>query len=250
MLAGIGVVAVLAGGLALAARLTSASAGSSPRMASAMLASKGTAAGGGQAGPGAAGGWSASAAAFGVTATPAGLAGSPAGKVIARLRDCVAKARQLRAAGHLAAARATWRSCLRSYLLLRHFLLRHWLLRHHLLPHHGLLGRLLFLRHRLRLALTLSAHGQLTFMTRSGSRTIAFERGTIQATSGTSVVVKAADGTTWTWDLVGRTVVVRAWQRAHAGPLATGQLVFVAGPVVNGADDARLIVIRRWRGPA
>jgi hypothetical protein len=139
------------------------------------------------------------------SATPAVATGA--------LRRCAAVARHLLATGHRAAARAKWRSC-------------------------G--GRLLRLRLLLR-----GLHGQITVQTRKGVRTIAFERGVVQSVSGSEVVVKAADGTTWTWDLVGKTVVVQAGHRTGASALAAGERVFAAGQVVSGANDARLIVIRR-----
>jgi hypothetical protein len=137
---------------------------------------------------------------------PAGAAGA--------LRRCAAVAKHLRATGHRAAARAKWRSCVRRFL-------------------------------RLRLRLLRGMHGQITFKTKHGVRTIAFERGVIQSVSSSAIVVKAADGTTWTWDLIAKTVVFHARHRASTHALATGERVFVAGPVVSGADDARLIVIRR-----
>lgn len=88
-------------------------------------------------------------------------------------------------------------------------------------------------------------HGQFTFETKSGARTLAYERGVVESVSGTAVVVRAPDGTTWTWDLVGNTVVRENGQRAVAGALSAGQHVFAGGPVSGGTYDARLIVIRK-----
>ena len=109
--------------------------------------------------------------------------------------------------------------------------------------HH--VGRLRFLRRLLRSG---AEHGQITFKTKKGTRTVAFERGLVQSTTACSVVVKAADGTTWTWNLTGKTVVVRGKNRAvtrvSASALTAGQRVFVVGAVVGGADNARLIIIR------
>jgi hypothetical protein len=86
--------------------------------------------------------------------------------------------------------------------------------------------------------------GQFTFETKSGPKTVAFERGTIQSVSGQNVVVKAKDGTTWSWTLVTDSVVREDGTKTSTSSLATGDLVFVGGPVVGGAHDARLIVIR------
>jgi hypothetical protein len=86
--------------------------------------------------------------------------------------------------------------------------------------------------------------GEFTFQNKTGFHTLAFERGTIESVSGTDVVVAAKDGTTWTWLIVNDTVVRQNGSKATIGALATGQTVFAGGPVVNGAKDARLIVIR------
>jgi len=96
---------------------------------------------------------------------------------------------------------------------------------------------------RLRL-LVRGIHGQFTFQTKKGTRTLAFERGTIQSVSGGAVTVKAADGTTWTWHVVSNTVVRQDGKKVASSTLADGQRVFVGGPVVGGADNARLVVIR------
>jgi hypothetical protein len=101
-------------------------------------------------------------------------------------------------------------------------------------------------RHRLARVrlLVRGIHGQFTYQTKKGAKTLAFERGTIQSVTGTAVTVAASDGTTWTWHLVGNTVVRTGGKKVDRSRLATGQRVFAGGPVVSGADDARLIVIR------
>jgi len=97
----------------------------------------------------------------------------------------------------------------------------------------------------LRFFLLRGVDGQFTVRTLQGTlRTLAFERGVVQSVSSSAVVVRAADGTTWTWDLVGNTVVREHGQKTSASSLATGDPVWVGGPVVSGAKDARLIVIR------
>lgn len=87
-------------------------------------------------------------------------------------------------------------------------------------------------------------HGQFTFYNKTGFHTLAFERGTIQSVNGADVVVRAPDGTIWTWLIVSNTVVRQNGSKTTTNALATGELVFAGGPVVNGARDARLIVIR------
>jgi hypothetical protein len=86
--------------------------------------------------------------------------------------------------------------------------------------------------------------GQFTFETKAGPKTLAFERGTIASVSGQDVVVKAKDGTTWSWTLVTDSVVRENGTKTATSSLAAGDLVFVGGPVVRGTHDARLIVIR------
>ena len=86
--------------------------------------------------------------------------------------------------------------------------------------------------------------GQFTYHNKTGFHTLAFERGTIQSVNSADVVVKAADGTTWTWLIVGDTVVRQNGAKTTTKALAVGQPVFAGGPVVSGSKDARLIVIR------
>jgi hypothetical protein len=106
-------------------------------------------------------------------------------------------------------------------------------------------------RYRLfRAALLRGIDGQVTVRTVHGLRTLAFERGTVQSASGSALVVRATDGTTWTWDLVSSTVVREHGAKAQRSALATGQSVWAGGPVASGAKDARLIVIAPPGGAA
>jgi hypothetical protein len=85
--------------------------------------------------------------------------------------------------------------------------------------------------------------GTVTFHDKTGFHTVSFERGTIQSVSASNVVIKTADGTTWTWQIVSDTVVRKNGAKTTASALSAGETVFAGGPVVNGAKDARLIVI-------
>ncbi len=128
---------------------------------------------------------------------------------------CVSRAAKLKAAGHTFGARvALWRC------------------RHALLRVRALGG----------------IHGQFTFETKTGTRTLAYERGAIQSVSGIDVVVRAKDGTTWTWVLGSSTVIRENGKRVTASALSDGENVFAGGPVVSGTYDARLIVIRASSG--
>jgi hypothetical protein len=95
-----------------------------------------------------------------------------------------------------------------------------------------------------RLRLLGGVHGEFTFHNKTGFHTLAFERGAIQSVNGSDVVVRAPDGTLWTWVIVSNTVVRENGSKTTTSALATGDLVFAGGPVVNGAMEARLIVIR------
>jgi hypothetical protein len=221
-LAGLAVGAVLAGGSVLGVSLIG---GGSPQAAHAVLTgSKSGATGGATASGGSGSDATASAGSASLATGPFAGAGSrpraAAHRVMARLRACVASARRLRASGDRPAARARLHSCLRRYLRLRAGLVRLWLLARRAL------------------------HGQITVATKKGPRTIAFERGTVQSLSGSSVIVKAADGTAWTWQVGKATLVIKAGQRVGSSALAAGQRVFVIGQVRGGSDDARRVVIR------
>ncbi len=100
-----------------------------------------------------------------------------------------------------------------------------------------------------RLRLLGGIHGEYTFQTKSGPRTLAFERGTVLSAAGSDVTVRATDGTTWTWVLTSTSIVREDGSRTTAKSLAAGQLVFAAGPVTGTTRDARLIVIRNTAKP-
>ena len=92
-----------------------------------------------------------------------------------------------------------------------------------------------------RLALVGGAHGEVTFQTKAGPKTIAVERGTIQSVSNAGITVVAKDGTTWAWDFVSSTVVRDDKQAVSRNQLSNGETVLVLGQVVGGVHDARLI---------
>jgi len=104
-----------------------------------------------------------------------------------------------------------------------------------------------FIRRRIvRFFLLRGIDGQFSFRTADGGiRTLAYERGVIESVnSGSSIVVQAADGTIWTWELVSSTVVRDGSGKISVSTLAAGEPVWVGGPVVSGARDARLIFVR------
>jgi hypothetical protein len=87
-------------------------------------------------------------------------------------------------------------------------------------------------------------YGQFSFRTRNGAtRTVTFERGVITSAGG-DLVVKAANGTTWTWQLTNATAVRKYGAKGSRTDLSGGEFVLVAGPAAAGTRNARLIVIR------
>jgi hypothetical protein len=205
--AGIALVALLAGGGAVAA------SGLTGGSASAALASNATpATAAGPTGQAAQLNAILSSAASPGAASAAGAFGSaaPGEARMGREAGCRRLAARLLATGHPRAARAVARACRR-------------------------IGRVRLLG---------GMYGQFTFRTKSGVRTIAYERGTVQSDSGSSLVVRAADGTTETWSLTSKTVVRQGGRKITVSALSAGEQVFVAGPVISGAHDVRLAVIR------
>ncbi|MBV9096162.1 MAG: hypothetical protein JO132_20195 [Streptosporangiaceae bacterium] len=95
-----------------------------------------------------------------------------------------------------------------------------------------------------RLRALAGVDGEFTVRTKTGFRTVAFERGTIESVSGNDVVIRAADGTTWTWTIVSDTVVRQDHSKTTASALSDGETVFAAGPVAGSARDARLIIVK------
>ena len=63
-------------------------------------------------------------------------------------------------------------------------------------------------------------------------------------------MVKAANGTTWTWQYTSSTVVRKGGAKVSRSDLSSGEHVLLAGPVVSGARDARLIVVAGAKQPA
>jgi hypothetical protein len=86
-------------------------------------------------------------------------------------------------------------------------------------------------------------YGEVAFRGKDGAtRTLAFERGVVTS-AGADLVVRAANGTAWTWQYTSSTVVRQGGVKVSRSDLYSGEHVLLAGPVVSGARDARLIVI-------
>ncbi len=97
----------------------------------------------------------------------------------------------------------------------------------------------------LRIAAVGGEHGQVTFQAKTGAKTVAFERGTVESVSGSNFTVRAPDGTTWTWELIASTAMRQAGHTLAEPKVSSGELVFVEGLASNGVNQARLILARQ-----
>jgi hypothetical protein len=101
------------------------------------------------------------------------------------------------------------------------------------------------------LRLVRGMYGQVAYHGQDGTTaTLAFERGKVESASGGRLMVRAADGTTWTWDVAGNAVVREHGSTAPSGALSSGARVFVAGQVSGGSRNARLVIVRAPNGSA
>ena len=92
-------------------------------------------------------------------------------------------------------------------------------------------------------------YGQVTFHGQQRDGDARVRAGQGQSSSGGHLVVQAANGTTWTWNLASNSVVrERGKHRVRPARWPRGQRVFVAGQVVGSSKDARLVVIRPANG--
>lgn len=87
-------------------------------------------------------------------------------------------------------------------------------------------------------------YGQFTFGTKEGTRTLAYERGTVVSLAGSDVTVRAKDGETYTWVLTSASVVRDDGKKVASSTLASGDSVFAGGVISGTTRDAKLVVIR------
>ena len=107
-------------------------------------------------------------------------------------------------------------------------------------------GALKEIRTQLKAGVT---HGDVTVTTKKGSKTVNFERGTVQLATATSFEVTDASGTTQTW-VVGPKMKVRerGQRKAGASPsssaaVVNGESVIVVGAQTGSTSTARLVVV-------
>lgn len=96
---------------------------------------------------------------------------------------------------------------------------------------------------RARLHVITGMHGEVAYHTTSGTQTLAFERGSIVSVNGGTLSVKAADGTTWTWNEAGSPIVRQSGKEANITMLQSGTKVFIGGLVNGSSREAKLIIV-------
>src|SRR6202042_33751 len=90
----------------------------------------------------------------------------------------------------------------------------------------------------LRIAAIGGEHGLVTFPSKAGSKTVAFERGTVKSVSGSTFTVRAPDGTTWTWKVIATTKMRQDGQTVVKPKVSSGDTVFVEGLASGGVNQA------------
>jgi len=98
---------------------------------------------------------------------------------------------------------------------------------------------------RLRLRHVRGMYGQISYHTSNGTETLAFERGTVVSYSGGALVIKARNGTDWTWNVASSSIVRESGKPVSSSLLTSGANVFVGGQIAGNSKDARLIVIHK-----
>ncbi|MBC3839693.1 hypothetical protein GXW82_04030 [Streptacidiphilus sp. 4-A2] len=93
-----------------------------------------------------------------------------------------------------------------------------------------------------RLALR-GLHGQVTVRNAKTGQFVTreWQRGLITAVSGTTLTVRSADGTTWTWTAAANAKVTRDGAKISESTLKTGDPVLVAGKQAGSTNDATRI---------
>jgi hypothetical protein len=86
-------------------------------------------------------------------------------------------------------------------------------------------------------------HGELTVQTKKGVKTVAVQRGTVTASTATTLTVKSTDGFTQTWTLADTPRIRKDRKKADGTAVTKGAEVAVAGPKTADTPTARLIIV-------
>ncbi|MFI0480485.1 DUF5666 domain-containing protein [Actinomadura sp. 9N215] len=90
-------------------------------------------------------------------------------------------------------------------------------------------------------------HGEATVRRKDGFHVAAWQRGTISAVSATTLTVRSADGTSWTWTANADTRVRKHGEKSALKALASGDQVLVAGERSGATRTARLVRVPKPR---
>lgn len=96
---------------------------------------------------------------------------------------------------------------------------------------------------RARLRVITGMYGQIAYHTKTGTQTLAFERGLVVSTGGGQLSVRAEDGTTWTWDEASSPIIRESGKQASISALENGTRVFVGGLADGSSREARVIIV-------
>jgi hypothetical protein len=102
---------------------------------------------------------------------------------------------------------------------------------------------------RLRLREVKGMYGQIAYHAGNGTQTLAFERGRVVSDHAGVLVIKAGNGTEWSWNVASSSIVRESGKPVPSSLLSPGANVFVGGQVVGSSKDARLIVIHKKKKP-
>ncbi|GAA0544749.1 DUF5666 domain-containing protein [Actinomadura livida] len=87
-------------------------------------------------------------------------------------------------------------------------------------------------------------HGEATVRDGDGFRLVTFQRGEITALSSTTLTVKSADGTSWTWTANGDTKIREDRKDVALKDLAKNDEVRIAGERSGDTRTAKLVRVR------
>ncbi|MEY9963367.1 uncharacterized protein (UPF0333 family) [Streptacidiphilus sp. MAP12-16] len=101
-------------------------------------------------------------------------------------------------------------------------------------------------------------HGQVTVKNGKTGQYVTreWQRGQVTAVSGTTLTVKSADGTTWTWTADPKLKITRDGKKTTESVLASGDTVLVEGNQAGSVNDATRIYapsaaqIAKWKAKA
>ncbi|GAA0554275.1 hypothetical protein GCM10010172_41110 [Paractinoplanes ferrugineus] len=87
-------------------------------------------------------------------------------------------------------------------------------------------------------------HGEVVIQTKTGTKTVVVQRGSVTAVTTDSVSVKSTDGFTLTWKFGDKLRIVQARKKVDASALKTGVEIGIAGAKDGGVTSAQLVAVK------